>query len=157
MRGVKESEGPSLWMSNRTTLWPGLPGGGHCGDTRKSYLCPGGPAGQPGSCYICHCQTQLIINLPCLPERGECSSSSPGLVTSTAAVTADGLLSAWPQLLTAGLWWPPPPPGDRLRLDYLETFSSLGSASRASLDWDFRQGFSLKSVPLSLSLSLSSF
>ena len=112
-----QSSGPA-WLAvagskSQVIFLPGRAGPGHL-LYRPATHC------QLCSCYICHCQTQLIINLP----PPESVSLPAGHWARIAAVAAAGLLSGLAglaavhcrSLLAAGR---------SLRLDYLKTFISV--------------------------------
>ena len=113
-------------IGQHSSLAPARPG---CGYKSQVIFCRAGT--QPGlvtvctgpPCYICHCQTQLIINLPraaprccrpssscqllaCCLRRGQScpGHSSCGPVRSSAAPARAGMLEQ-PRQAGAGLGW----------------------------------------------------
>lgn len=87
-------------IGQHSSLAPARPG---CGSKSQVIFCRAGT--QPGPvrlctgppCYICHCQTQLIINLP---------PAEPGPARLPVLVTGPAL--QLPQLLACCLAWLPP-------------------------------------------------
>ena len=120
-------------IGQHSSLAPARPG---CGSKSQVIFCRAGT--QPGPvrlctgppCYICHCQTQLIINLP--PAQGQpCLCWSLGQLCSCRSCwpvvwPGSRLLCSCPgrSLMAAGR---------SLRLDYLKTFISAPRHSEPAL------------------------